>query len=204
MERVEYGNVVTRSRAVGRDREPCRPRSDDGDFFTRRFCDRRQRRFIVRAFPIRDEPFEPSDRNRFIDRFVNLSDRTFLLTLLFLRAHAAADRRQKVRQFNRVDRRFEVPLLDFRDELRNRDADGAACDTGFVFALETAVRFVDRHLFRIAERDFAHFVRTFFRIRDRHFLKRDRHAVFRRKRSGFYLPFDFVEFLFRLRFQFIC
>src|SRR5574344_256994 len=103
VERLEHGDLVTLSRDVRGNREPSRPRTDDRDALPGRLLHRGPRDLPVLALPVRHEALEPTDRDRLVHALKRLAERTHALALPFLRTHAPANRREKVRHLYRVD-----------------------------------------------------------------------------------------------------
>ena len=66
---------------------------------------------------------------------MHFADGTYRLTLFFLRAYAAADSREQVRRFNRVDGGFKVSLLNAANKFGDGNSDRAALYAGAVLAV---------------------------------------------------------------------
>jgi hypothetical protein len=87
------------------------------------------------------EALQPADR----DRLEADAESTPALTLIFLRAHAAADGRQQILFAQGLIRRSEIAFGDAPDEVWNVDVDRAAFDARSVLALDAAFGFLPGH-----------------------------------------------------------
>ena len=164
MERFENRNLVAFFREIPRAGKAGRPRADDGNAL--RVCrDFRLRdRFAFFERTVGDETLEAADA----DGLALLAEDAVFLALVFLRADAAADGRQRVRFLDFRDSAVIVALFDLRDEFRDVDGHGAAFAALRHFAMQAAFCLRDRRLLVVAERDLVEIVRADARVLHRH------------------------------------
>ena len=127
--------------------------------------------------PVRDKPLQPADSNRFtLD-----PAHTFTLALRLLRADTSTDSRQAVGQRNFTVCAGKIALSHLCNELRDMYVDRTAGHTRLMLAVQASLRFLHRHLSRIAERDLLEIMVAYIRrlFRHRMLLRRHiRHCVF--------------------------
>ena len=126
--------------------------------------------------PVGDEALEAADR----DRFALDAAHTLALALRLLRTYAAADGGQGGGALDHLIGGLEIAGGDLLDEFGDVDvhraaghaggifAVEAAGDAGFILAVQAALRFVERHLLGIAERDLIEVFVSDIRILRRH------------------------------------
>ena len=110
------------------------------------------------------------------DRLALLADDAHRLTLRFLWADAAADRRQVVLHLHRLDRGGHVALAQRLDKLRNLDADRAARDAGRLGALQTTLGLGQGVFPCVAQGHFLEVSSAHLRLLCRHFVPLDLHT----------------------------
>ena len=163
MERFVDGHVPARARQIRRTGQTSRARTDDCRFLARRRCCFRGHRALGHGI-VRRKAFQTADADRFA---LDTAD-ALAFALRFLRADAAANRREAVLQANRLVCFLELALLNMRDEVRNRHIHRAALDAGRILAMQAAVSFLHGDFAGIAQRDFLEIRRADVRLLLRH------------------------------------
>ena len=164
VQRLEDRHAVAHLGEVGRDGEAGRAGADHRHLVARRRRGRRVVGELREGRVVGHEALEPADRHR----IVLDAQRALHLALLFLRADAAADRRQHVALQQGVERAFEIALGHLLDELPDVDLDRAPRHARLVLALDAPLRLEDRRLDRVAERHFLEVVGPLVRVLQRH------------------------------------
>lgn len=100
--------------------------------------------------PVRHEPFQTADGHRFS---LDAQDAVFF-ALVFLGAHPAAHGGQGVLVLQDVDGSVKIPFRHRMDELGDIHVHRAALDALGILAVEAALGFVHRHVFRVAQGHF--------------------------------------------------
>ena len=94
-----------------------------------------------------DKPFQTADGDRLA---LDAAD-AFPFALGLLRADTSADSRQGRGLADDLVCTLKVTCRNLGNKFRDMDIDRAAGDTGFILTVEASLRFVQRHLFGIAE-----------------------------------------------------
>ena len=155
VQRLVDGDVAAVAHEVGRRRQARRARADDGDL-ARAGCSKRGGSALRGCGVVADETLEPADRHR----LELAADDALRLALRFLRADAAADRREQVGLVDDRQRAVDVAHQQVADEARNVDRDRAALDAGRLRALDAALGLGQRIGHRVAEVDFLEVARA--------------------------------------------
>ena len=122
--------------------------------------------FVLRHFPVGREAFQTSDSHR----LALLAENAIFLALVFLRADAAANRRQRVRLLDFRDGAVKIPRLDLRDKFGNIDAHGTALTALRHLAGQAALRFGHRRLLVVSQRNLVEIVSANLRVLLRHLM----------------------------------
>ena len=155
----EYLDSVTHFRKVAGAGQSRRAAADDGDPAAVARCGA-GRRGAVFEFPVAYETFEFADG----DRFALDAQNAGAFALRFLRADAAADRRQRTVFGDDVGRLLQLAPVQGSDKVRDADIDRTGRYAAGIFALQAA-RCFERRLFEVvAVADLLEVGRTYFRV----------------------------------------
>ena len=116
------------------------------------------------AMPVRHEALQTADA----DRLALDAAHAFGFTLRFLRANAAADRRQRGLLVQNLERALDILVGNAFDKRGNINANRARAYAGLVLAMQAAVSFLHGDFAGIAQRDFLEIRRADVRLLLRH------------------------------------
>ena len=159
MKRFKDGHVIAHFRQIPGAGKACGAGTDHGYLLSLLFCGS-FRPDPVFSRPVRHIALQLADGNGLS---LNASD-AFSLALAFLRADAAADRRQRGGSADHLIRGLHIPFLHLLDKAGNIDGYRAALHALGVFAVDAAGSLLHRLFFIISQADLFKVGRPYLRI----------------------------------------